>query len=233
MSRLYRDTAFEPVAEIGEYLGLLTSEGIVSKRGGEPVFHQIEFIEPVPELIIQGPTALGAGSSSEISATQTQNLEMPTNELLQVRFVIGTNGGSLTDGAHPRVTWAQLRAVNRGVTSRAQGRWSASSQGTVPRLDTPAGTAFDPMNLDTQLPYWRNHLTEHFIFEGDTPVYTVTNDGGTAVAAGVRIDLMFYGYRYVLSEVRPGPDWTMHSIYGKQVRGPRNFTRVPIAGRGR
>ena len=225
-------------ARMGDFLGLINSTGLLSDSGGRPIFHRIEFIEQVPEVILQGPADLAAATPTAIADAQIQRLEMPSNELLQVRFAIGIDVAVLTAGADIEVTMAQLRATNRWVTSRVQGRWSLIQQGFVilpalagaaPVLNTVIAAATVPATYSLAQ-FWQ---TEHNIFEDDTPVYTVENVGPTAVAGGCRIDLHFTGWRYVLSIAQPQDDWVEQTIFGRSVLGPRFFTRVPITGVGR
>lgn len=226
---------FPRLARMGEFLGLINSTGLLADSGGNPIFHQIEFIEPIPEIILTGPTALAIDTPTEIAAAQIQRLQMPSNELLQARFAIGSDGGVFGATTQIVVTMAQLRATSRHVTSRVQGRWSVVQQGFAPRIDDLTVTT--ALVSATAVPqryslaqFWQ---TEHYIFEDDTPTYTVENVGSGAVGAGIRVDLLFTGWRYILSIAQPQQDWVEQRIFGKPVLGPRVFTRVPVTGVGR
>ena len=222
-------------ARMGEFLGLINSTGLLADSAGNPIFHQVEFIEQIPEIILTGPTALAVDTPTEIAAAQIQRLEMPSNELLQARFAIGTDGGVLGATTQIVITMSQLRATNRWVTSRVQGRWSIVQQGFAPRIDDlTATTVFISATAVPQryslAQFWQ---TEHSIFEDDTPIYTVENVGSGAVGGGIRVDLLFTGWRYVLSIAQPQQDWVDQRIFGKPVLAPRAFTRVGITGVGR
>ena len=226
---------FPRIAQPGELLGLINSTGIKQGSAGMPIFHRVEFIEQVPQIDLDGTIDLGATTSADIATGETDQLQMPSNELLQARFVIATSGAAVAANSTIEVTMAQLAASNRFVTKRNQARWTVLQQGFLPRTDLSPTigsrviAATEPA-IFSLAKFWQ---TEHYIFEDDVPTYTLTNPTATALGGSCTPQLVVIGWRYILSIAAPEANWADTPIFGKMVKAPPRFTRVGITGVGR
>jgi len=98
MSGIYRE-AFEPVAQIEDFVELIGSKGHIG-------YYRITFVETLPEYIVDfGSVSAGAS----IEAKQPEELKMRANEFAQYRFEV------LDD---VEVTARQPKAISRWSTEK-------------------------------------------------------------------------------------------------------------------
>lgn len=242
MAHLFRDGVWEPLAEMGQPLQL------VSPRSSD--FYRVEFIEPIPFLessadrpgvLLRDFNANNLADSASVQVTPTE-LQMPRGELLQMRWTMfeAASGGGLVSAIagvilnEIDVQVHQLQANRRWPTNNSFGivnlaqllplpsaeeaAWSLGGSGT-------AMTASANINRLSGMPWRHLNLTELYVFEDDGPSFTVVNRSGAALDQG-ELRLAVSGFRHVLRAISEGEAHDLAQRYGLVVPIP-----VPVQGR--